>query len=292
MFCGKCGTNNPDGMAFCSACGAPLGQQGAAQPEAPAQPVAPAQPEAPAAAPVQPEAPAQPTVQVVPEQQPAMNQQFQQPGMNQFGQQPGMNQFGQQPFNQQPPYGQGVSPLMGQTPNDKKNSKTALIVAIVLVVLLAAAACVVFFVWKPFGGKGGNGSPTAAVQGFCDAVLKGKAKEIKKYCPPYMEADIDEDDLKDIAEGMEMVKSMGMKISIKAKDYEAYDDDDFNDLCDEIEYRYDYDADKIQDAGEVTVEMNMKGEMFGEKYDESDEEEVVVVKIGGKWYIHDFASAF
>ena len=40
MFCGKCGTNNPDGMAFCSACGAPLGQQGAAQPEAPAQPVA------------------------------------------------------------------------------------------------------------------------------------------------------------------------------------------------------------------------------------------------------------
>lgn len=65
MFCGKCGTNNPDGMAFCSACGAPLGQQGAAQPEAPAQPVAPAQPETPAAAPVQPEAPAQPTVQVV-----------------------------------------------------------------------------------------------------------------------------------------------------------------------------------------------------------------------------------
>ena len=51
-------------------------------------------------------------------------------------------------------------------------------------------------------------------------------------------------------------------------------------------------ADKIQDAGEVTVEMNMKGEMFGEKYDESEEEEVVVVKIGGKWYIHDMSGAF
>ena len=292
MFCGKCGTNNPDGMAFCSACGAPLGQQGAAQPETPAQPVAPAQPEAPAAAPVQPEAPAQPTVQVVPEQQPAMNQQFQQPGMNQFGQQPGMNQFGQQPFNQQPPYGQGVSPLMGQTPNDKKNSKTALIVAIVLVVLLAAAACVVFFVWKPFGGKGGNGSPTAAVQGFCDAVLKGKAKEIKKYCPPYMEADIDDDDLEDIASGMDMITGMGMKVSFKATDYESYDDYDFNDLCDEIEYSYDYDADKIKDAGEVTIEMTVKGEFRGEKYDETETETVTVVKIGSKWYIHDFGGAF
>ena len=283
MFCGKCGTNNPDGMAFCSACGAPLGQQGAAQPEAPAQPVAPAQPEAPAAAPVQPEAPAQPTVQVVPEQQPVMNQQFQQPGMNQFG---------QQPFNQHPPYGQGVSPLMGQTPNDKKNSKTALIVAIVLVVLLAAAACVVFFVWKPFGGKGGNGSPTAAVQGFCDAVLKGKAKEIKKYCPPYMEADIDDDDLEDIASGMDMITGMGMKVSFKATDYESYDDYDFNDLCDEIEYSYDYDADKIKDAGEVTIEMTVKGEFRGEKYDETETETVTVVKIGSKWYIHDFGGAF
>ena len=70
------------------------------------------------------------------------------------------------------------------------------------------------------------------------------------------------------------------------------DDYDFNDLCDEIEYKYDYNADKIQDAGEVTVEMRMTGEMFGEKYDESDEEEVVVVKIGGKWYIHDMSGAF
>lgn len=291
MFCGKCGTNNPDGMAFCSACGAPLGQQGAAQPEAPAQPVAPAQPEAPAAAPVQPEAPAQPTVQVVPEQQPAMNQQFQQPGMNQFGQQPGMNQFGQQPFNQQPPYGQGVSPLMGQTPNDKKNSKTALIVAIVLVVLLAAAACVVFFVWKPFGGSS-KGGPTGAVQNCFNALLDGNAKEIKKYMPPYIDEDIDDSDLEEIGTFMKGFENWGMKITIKAKDYEAYDDDDFNDLCDEIEYRYDYDADKIQDAGEVTVEMRIKGELGGEKYDESDEQEVIVVKIGGKWYIHDMAGSF
>ena len=291
MFCGKCGTNNPDGMAFCSACGAPLGQQGAAQPEAPAQPVAPAQPEAPAAAPVQPEAPAQPTVQVVPEQQPAMNQQFQQPGMNQFGQQPGMNQFGQQPFNQQPPYGQGVSPLMGQTPNDKKNSKTALIVAIVLVVLLAAAACVVFFVWKPFGGKGGSGNPKETVQACFDAIMDGKYKEAKKYVPPYQE--VDEDDFDDIKEVFEEAEEYDAKITLKATDYEAYDDDDFDDLCDDIEYEFDYNADKIQDAGEVTIEMSMKIKMENsEPYEYSVDGTAVVVKIGGKWYIHDMSGAF
>ena len=188
MFCGKCGSNNPDGMAFCSTCGAPLGNQQAAAPEQPA-PAAPV--EQPAAAPVQPEAPAAAPTQVVPDQQPMMNQQFgqpAQPAMGQFGQpaQPAMNQFGQPPYGQQP-YAQGVSPLMGQSPADKKKSKTALIVAIILVVVLAAAACVVFFVWKPFGSKGGNGSPTAAVQGFFDAVLDGKSKESFTVCDAYEE---------------------------------------------------------------------------------------------------------
>lgn len=39
MFCSNCGTNNADGMAYCSCCGAPMNAQ-----SAPQQPYAPTQP--------------------------------------------------------------------------------------------------------------------------------------------------------------------------------------------------------------------------------------------------------
>lgn len=45
MICSKCGTQNPDGVNFCAACGAPLAN--APSPEQPAAPGAPVYNQAP-----------------------------------------------------------------------------------------------------------------------------------------------------------------------------------------------------------------------------------------------------
>ncbi len=57
MFCPNCGTNNNEGVKFCSGCGAPMGTNNAA-PVEPAPVYAPVEPQAPVYAPVEPVAPA------------------------------------------------------------------------------------------------------------------------------------------------------------------------------------------------------------------------------------------
>ena len=120
MFCGKCGSNIPDGAKFCPSCGNNVEIPVTPAPAAPVTP-APAAPVTPApAAPVTP-APAAPAPT-------AQN-----------------NNAGafQQPVNTYPTY----APVQNGK-KAKNGKKTALIVIGVIVALLAAAALVIAFCWQ------------------------------------------------------------------------------------------------------------------------------------------------
>lgn len=168
MFCGKCGNQIPDGVAFCPFCGEKLVQavaqaaapvaeaaQNAAAPvveevqNAAAPVVEAAAPVVEAAAPVVeaapvPEAPVQqPVYQQAPVEQPVYQQPvYQQPVYQQPAPQV------QQPVYQQPMYQQPVyqQPLYQQYPDvPKKKSKAPLIIIIVLLVLLLAGGGLIVY---------------------------------------------------------------------------------------------------------------------------------------------------
>ena len=105
MFCSQCGTQIPDGSAFCPACGARLATQ------APIQ--------APQEAPAQPEIPQPATYQQVPAQPDYQPQAFQpqtyDPSAYQQAYQQQASAYQQQPAAQQPPFQAAPAAMKGLT---------------------------------------------------------------------------------------------------------------------------------------------------------------------------------
>ena len=162
MFCLKCGAELPDGVKFCTNCGAPTAQSiPAAPPAAPAPPEQPTQGFAPAAPSYQqtqpPQTPPYPTQQYpgqnpyqmprqgqyqvpqAPQYQQPQNQQAPQYQQPQYQQAPQYQQPQyQQPQYQQPQYQQAPQGRYQPQPPKAKKSKKGLVIGIIAALLVVA----------------------------------------------------------------------------------------------------------------------------------------------------------
>jgi len=189
---------------------------------------------------------------------------------------------------QTPNYGAAPSytaPTYGAAPGGSKKSNPmgavlAAVAAIVVIILLISL----------FGGN----SPKKVAKKTMDAMMDCNMNKVVKLMHKDVidavleELDMDEDDFEDLLDeaseeakdGLEEMEDEydDYKISYKIKDVEDMDDDEFDDLKD----MYDDDLDiKVKKAKVVEIEVT-------EKYDgdkEEDDMELIIVKIGGKWYL-------
>ena len=139
---------------------------------------------------------------------------------------------------------------------------------------------------------GCGNSPEKVAEGAYKAMLKGDAKKLLSYMPDKFvdyileeEFDGDKDEMLDsLEEVFEYINEFyeendvdAKDIKVKATDVEDMDEDEIDDLNADYE-----DCDiKIKDAKIVEIEVTY--EMDGDE--ETDEEEITVIKVGSKWYI-------
>ena len=255
MFCPKCGTNNADTVKFCAGCGTPL-----------------------SAAPVDP----QPTYQQqAPSQEPtAYNQP---PFQRTYGAAPPPPRDAA-PGYEAAPAGHG-RPAGTKTLDKSKIIKIAAAAAALIVLIVA----IIFITKGCGGGSAGTTNYESIPKTAVDAVMQADSGKLLNLLPPsVVDAMLEEsgmsrssiEDLLDMSLGMmvsEMEDEYGGKIkyTVRVTDEYTYDSYDVEEL--EEEYAYvGLDLD-ITEAKELEVEMSIA--------DESDYTEMVVIKVGGKWYL-------
>lgn len=167
---------------------------------------------------------------------------------------------------------------------DLKNRKT-------LIALGAGVLALVVVLVLLFGGNSPKKVADKFMNAYVDADAKGMMKVVHDdIIDQIMEdEDMDKDDwndqLDELSEGLEaMYEQMEdyydgkLKLTYEVKSEKDMKGDDLDDLKDEYEDEYDL---KVKDAKLVKVKLTVK---CGD-YKESETMELVVVKIGGKWYI-------
>lgn len=153
-------------------------------------------------------------------------------------------------------------------------------VAVVLVVLIVLLA------GKPY---------TGALNTMMDVVGKGKVEKIEKMAPAeywdYFE-DMYDTDVEDMIDEMsdaweEAIEDMedeygdNIKVKYKVVKEKKLSDRKLSKLADALDDQYDIDGDTVKAAYDLEVEMTIKGS----EDDDTNETDLSVVKIGGKWYL-------
>ncbi len=159
---------------------------------------------------------------------------------------------------------------------------------ITVAAILAVVSILIFIIVNPFA-KGAK-TPKQAAISFASAFSDGNTKQLEKVLPPYYSTDKDAMNL--ISSAIKMLKKEGVKVSFNIKEYTKYNQSQLEDLREEIRYGYDYDADKIKEAGEIAAKVNMSFNYNGKFYSEDVDSNFVVVKIGGRWYVHDVGEVY
>ncbi len=261
MFCAKCGSQVPDGTAFCPNCGAPVGARPVMQnAQNTAQQAANNVQQTAGAYTQQAANNAQ---QYGQQAAGAARQPYQQAQQQPFGAAP---QYNQQQFNQQP-YGQ--QPVYGQPAAAPKKSKTGLFIAIGAVAVVAIVA-VLLFVWPGFlTGSGAGGSPEKTVKNFGAALQKMDIDGMIECFDPSSQTKLKESmgDLNSMMGGMDLssiADMMNLKIDITVKNI-------------------DYNSDKS--TATVSVDMEMSYSFMGQSDSQSQPGTLNMVKEGGNWYI-------
>lgn len=236
MFCGKCGNQLPDGVAFCPSCGNATGAQPKTQPQAQAQ------------------------VQAQPQMQ--------------------------------------YNPQMQAAPAKKKVSTNTIIgVAAVAFVVIAIVVALILILGGG-GSKGGAKTAVAAAEGFYNAYLDQDVDTMLDYIHEDVVKEAADENydgsVKELKEDLayELENEYAMideaEITFAIVGSEEYDEDDFEELKDVYLDKYDL---KLSSAMIVNYELTIKGTAFGEELDTTSEHTVIVVKIGGKWFVEP-ANAF
>ncbi len=252
MFCGKCGNQIPEGVAFCPNCGNAMGS---------AQP--------------------QPQTQTQTQEQPAAIPEYYTQQQYDAQHQPYGYDNSQ---NVTDPYG-------SYTPAPKKKISKNTVIGIAAVAVVAVALIVALFLIIGGLGKGGS-SPEAAAEAFIKAFANLDADKTLDCIPDKILEVIAEDDYdgslkelkKDLREEFEEMKGDGwdIKVKVKVKENEKVSRDELKKLKEK--YEDDYDV-KITEARDITVKLTVKGEVDDEDINETVERNLHVIKVGKKWYI-------
>lgn len=253
MFCKNCGAENYDGARFCVGCGTDLTP-------APAQPVyeEPVYQE-PVQAPVQ-EAPAEGG--------------FEQTLNN-------VKEGATDAFNKAADFGKNY---MEEAKKDKKK----------LIIPIVAGVAVIALLIVLFSALFGGGYKTA-LNNYYKKYLIGKATQstIKNMYPDeyWDENDIDPEDIwesyeeysDDMVDSLEDEYGKNLRVTYKITDKDKMDKDDLKDLASELHEEWGVKKKSVKQAYELELEVTIKGS----EDEETDDMDVVVVKIGSKWYIVD-----
>ena len=141
---------------------------------------------------------------------------------------------------------------------------------------------------------GANSSPESVVEAMIKVMTEYDVKGVKDLLPDdmweemYDEMDVDEDEfweeLEDQFDDMkdQMEEMDGYSIDYKITDVDDMKKSEVKDLNEELEDDLD---DDIDAAAVVTVEMTLTFEYDGEEEELESEEEFVVFKYKGNWYI-------
>ena len=148
---------------------------------------------------------------------------------------------------------------------------------------IAAGALVLILVLIILLSGGGNSSEKIALK-FTESMINMDIKTIEKCVEPrvwkYIEKESYLDELDEYAEEIKELLNT-IKLSYKVIDQEELDEYDLEDINDHFAYRLNrerYDA-----KSGISYTINVTGKYFGQRFDENLE--VVVIKVGGKWYV-------
>lgn len=201
--------------------------------------------------------------------------------------------MGNAPTGGYAPYGsEGAYVLAGEPIQKNNNAKKIGIIATILAVLAVAVILLAVF-----GVFGSTQSYESVIKTYWAASLSGDVEEIVNVVIPkeMQNAFFEEmggskrEAIEELEEKMEYTldyldayefKYKGLKF----KDVDDLDEDEIEEIQDYYDEATDYsdiDRVKIKDAKKVEVEIMI--EMDG--YEKSVEKEIVVIKIGGKWYL-------
>lgn len=97
---------------------------------------------------------------------------------------------------------------------------------------------------------------------------------------------LEEDYLEEMKEELEDDYGKNFRVSYKVTDEDELDKDDLNDIRDSLKEKYDIPKKSVTKGYELEVEFSIKGS----EDEDSDEMDLTVIKIDGKWYIYPFAA--
>jgi len=263
-FCTKCGNQIGDGVAFCPKCGAPQNAASAAPQNA---------------------------ASATPQQSAPQNTAPQGYGMPQ--------QYGT--YTEAPKQQSGVQ--MDEILNKgkemgsnavKKVGKEKIIAGVAILVVLVG----LFFIVSGFlkGCGGGANSPKGAVKSFLDATCKGDIVAMMECVAPdnmmdamYEEMGMTKSEFKEYAKMATAFvdkDELPSYRNLKVETRETLKGDDLEEYIEELAYTFDVEPDelKVKEVRVLEVTCDFK-ETKDAEWDENDSEEIVVYKIGGKWYI-------
>ncbi len=168
------------------------------------------------------------------------------------------------------------------------------------VAILAGAVVVAIVVISLLASLLGGGGYKKAIDNFFDFTIKGDVDKLDDLAPEDLWEELEEEydvKLKDIkdeledsfeAELEELEDEYGKNLKVKWKvlDKEELDEDDLDELKDTLKDNYGIAKKSVKKALEVEIEATIKGR----DDEDTEEQEMIVVKIGNKWYISSIFS--
>lgn len=159
-----------------------------------------------------------------------------------------------------------------------------------LIALIAVAAAALIFVVIILCLIFGGNSPKAVAEKYVKGATKPNYSAVVKLIHKDVLDEADDDDIRDniklynrsVKRLFEETYGDSWKIDITSVDEDELKKSKLRDIKDYYDDEYDL---EVTDAREVEIEVDIEGE------DEDGEEEftIIVIKIGGKWYLHNFS---